>query len=653
MITGRYPFKGEHDASLFYSIINQNPEPLARYKADINESYQRIIDKALDKDSETRYQHIDEILSDIKRVGKDKNSIQKKSKKIFKRISFISAASLILILLYFTGNYFLKPSKTFKPPKHTQLTFDGNILFTENGPMYDLSEISPDGQFTAYITKNESKEIVYIKDNYGEQSLNIFKALGIADLRWSPSGRELFITAQIDSSSASSYIVQRFGGRARKLEVVERGCWSPDESLIAGIFSGQKIINLIKYETGEIIKTIKLKGSFTWLFDIDWSPDGKMLTFLTSDQEMKKFTLWIIRPDGIQQEKILEDYYIYSPRWSKDGKYIYYLQTNSALQDLMKLETASITTGRNIKTIQSGLNASGFSMTKDNKKFCYTKYNDFSNLWSFIYDEKTKQYLSNKLTSGTSYPSEPKISPYGDEILFLLNGNLFKKSVNGASTKQLTFLNSICRSPSWSPDGKEILFSNDSKLFKVSSEGGGQTNIENIIVSEDVYWQFNSEIFYHKSGNRNYYIYNPVTKQKRLLVPNDSVGWIFGPRLSPDSSQIAIHWNRLDNMRDKGIWIISNKNSTQKLLYRDYVYPLKWSTNGESIYAISTEKDPYDILKISKKTGKGEIIHTLPPGKLEPPFDADITADGKIIVCALREINSDVWMIENFDPDVE
>ncbi len=24
MITGRYPFKGEHDASLFYSIINQN-----------------------------------------------------------------------------------------------------------------------------------------------------------------------------------------------------------------------------------------------------------------------------------------------------------------------------------------------------------------------------------------------------------------------------------------------------------------------------------------------------------------------------------------------------------------------------------------------------------------------------------------------------
>ena len=44
MITGKYPFKGEHDASLFYSIINQSPEPLARYKANIGEGFQRIIE---------------------------------------------------------------------------------------------------------------------------------------------------------------------------------------------------------------------------------------------------------------------------------------------------------------------------------------------------------------------------------------------------------------------------------------------------------------------------------------------------------------------------------------------------------------------------------------------------------------------------------
>ena len=86
MITGRYPFKGEHDASLFYSIINQNSEPLARYKTDIGEGFQRIIDKSLDKDPETRYQHIDELLSDLRREKRDSGefAISKLKRKKYK-----------------------------------------------------------------------------------------------------------------------------------------------------------------------------------------------------------------------------------------------------------------------------------------------------------------------------------------------------------------------------------------------------------------------------------------------------------------------------------------------------------------------------------------------------------------------------------------
>ena len=34
-------------------------------------------------------------------------------------------------------------------------------------------------------------------------------------------------------------------------------------------------------------------------------------------------------------------------------------------------------------------------------------------------------------------------------------------------------------------------------------------------------------------------------------------------------------------------------------------------------------------------------------------YDIDITPDGKTIICNIEEKNSDVWMIENFDPDVE
>ena len=92
MITGKYPFNGEYDASLFYSIINQSPEPLARYKADINEGFQRIIDKSLEKDPETRYQHIDELLSDLRREKRDSgefavSKLKGKKTRLIKRIS--------------------------------------------------------------------------------------------------------------------------------------------------------------------------------------------------------------------------------------------------------------------------------------------------------------------------------------------------------------------------------------------------------------------------------------------------------------------------------------------------------------------------------------------------------------------------------------
>src|SRR4030066_294496 len=87
MIAGKYPFKGEHDASLFYSIINQSPEPLARYKVNIGEGFQRIIDKSLEKDPETRYQHIDELLSDIRREKKEsgefKTGVRKNKRSIY------------------------------------------------------------------------------------------------------------------------------------------------------------------------------------------------------------------------------------------------------------------------------------------------------------------------------------------------------------------------------------------------------------------------------------------------------------------------------------------------------------------------------------------------------------------------------------------
>jgi len=68
MITSQLPFKGEHEAAIIYSIINETPEPLARYKANVPEGLQRIVDKAMEKNREERYQHVDDMLADVRKL---------------------------------------------------------------------------------------------------------------------------------------------------------------------------------------------------------------------------------------------------------------------------------------------------------------------------------------------------------------------------------------------------------------------------------------------------------------------------------------------------------------------------------------------------------------------------------------------------------
>ena len=70
LLTGRLPFKGEHEAALLYSIVNEEPPPIARFNEKAGDDFQRIVSKALAKDREERYQHVDEIVADLKRERK-------------------------------------------------------------------------------------------------------------------------------------------------------------------------------------------------------------------------------------------------------------------------------------------------------------------------------------------------------------------------------------------------------------------------------------------------------------------------------------------------------------------------------------------------------------------------------------------------------
>ena len=70
LIAGRPPVKGDSEAATLHAITSGAPQPLARYRSDVPAGLQSIIDKALDKDIQTRYQSAAGVTADLKKLAR-------------------------------------------------------------------------------------------------------------------------------------------------------------------------------------------------------------------------------------------------------------------------------------------------------------------------------------------------------------------------------------------------------------------------------------------------------------------------------------------------------------------------------------------------------------------------------------------------------
>jgi serine/threonine protein kinase/tetratricopeptide (TPR) repeat protein len=65
MLTGERPFKKSHDQALIYSILNEEPKRISSISSDIPYYIERVVQKALAKDVNQRYQSISELIQDL------------------------------------------------------------------------------------------------------------------------------------------------------------------------------------------------------------------------------------------------------------------------------------------------------------------------------------------------------------------------------------------------------------------------------------------------------------------------------------------------------------------------------------------------------------------------------------------------------------
>jgi eukaryotic-like serine/threonine-protein kinase len=77
MLTGRRPFEAEYENALMYSILNAQPEPITGLRTGVPIDLERVVSKCMAKAPTDRYQHVDELIVDLKHLSHEQSSLRR------------------------------------------------------------------------------------------------------------------------------------------------------------------------------------------------------------------------------------------------------------------------------------------------------------------------------------------------------------------------------------------------------------------------------------------------------------------------------------------------------------------------------------------------------------------------------------------------
>ena len=180
MITGRRPFGGDSETAIMRSILDDTPEPLARFKSDVPDDLQRIIDEALDKDLETRYQTVVGLLTDLKRLKKasDTTTYTRPLKAPRKRatLRFLIPGSIVVIIALLL--VFFKPWTFELHPAAEAIAAENRLAIMYFDNLADPGDKQRYGEIVTDLLITDLSESHYVQVVSSQRLYDILKLLG-------------------------------------------------------------------------------------------------------------------------------------------------------------------------------------------------------------------------------------------------------------------------------------------------------------------------------------------------------------------------------------------------------------------------------------------------------------------------------------------